>query len=106
VSLQQVRVLNICGDATPRTLTTGIYLSKKRNQRIIQRVREKMPGLHNGYELQQNERQEQQQHESFLVANGVSQLSSAKIKSIIKDFKTHRYALDFDSAFIKYVITK
>jgi hypothetical protein len=56
-------------------------------------------------QLQQNERQEQQQHETFL-ANGDTQLSSAKIESMVKDFKTHRCALDFDSAFIKSVITK
>jgi hypothetical protein len=42
--------------------------------------------------------QEQQQHDSFLA--------NAKIESMVKDFKTHRCALDFDSAFIKSVITK
>ena len=49
---------------------------------------------------QENERQEQQQHETFL-ANGDTQLSSAKIESMVKDFKTHRCTLDFD-----FVITK
>jgi hypothetical protein len=57
---------------------------RKEIKSIIQRVSEEIPGLYNCYELQQNERQEQQQHERRFLANGISQLS--KIESMVKDF--------------------
>lgn len=53
--------------------------------------------------LHQQQQQEQQQQS---IMNEHCQLSAVKIESMVKEFKTHHCALDFDSAFIKSIIIK
>jgi hypothetical protein len=50
--------------------------------------------------------QQQQQEETSATFNEQSQLTAVKIEQMVKHFKTHRCAIDFDGAFIRAVIVK
>ena len=50
--------------------------------------------------------QQQQQEETSATFNKQSQLTAVKIEQMVKHFKTHRCAIDFDGAFIRAVIVK
>lgn len=50
--------------------------------------------------------QQQQQEDASTTINEQSQLTAVKIEQMVKQFKTHRCAIDFDGAFIRAVIIK
>jgi hypothetical protein len=50
--------------------------------------------------------QQQQQEDASTTFNEQSQLTAVKIEQMVKQFKTHRCAVDFDGAFIRAVIIK
>ncbi len=50
--------------------------------------------------------QQQQQEETSATFNEQSQLTAVKIEQMVKHFKTHRCAVDFDGAFIQAVLIK
>jgi hypothetical protein len=50
--------------------------------------------------------QQQQQEETSATFNEQSQPTAVKIELMVKHFKTHRCAIDFDGAFIRAVIVK
>ncbi len=50
--------------------------------------------------------QQQQQEETSATFNEQSQLTAVKIEQMVKHFKTHRCAIDFDGTFIRAVIVK
>jgi hypothetical protein len=58
------------------------------------------------FTLHHQQQQEHQEQQSITTNETCCQLSAVKIESMVKEFKTHRCALDFDSAFIKSVIIK
>ena len=62
------------------------------------------------YYALRKQQQEQQaignQAAENLATSEALQLTTVKIEQMVKQFKTHRCAVDFDSAFIKSVIVK
>jgi hypothetical protein len=50
--------------------------------------------------------QQQQKEDASTTFNEQSQLTAVKIEQMVKQFKTHRCAVDFDGTFIRAVIIK
>jgi hypothetical protein len=82
---------------TVRKCISEEYLTRERVRKFSRRARQYILA----YQALHSQEEEQQQPSST-----THQITPMKIESLVKDFKTHRCALDFDKGFIKTVITK
>ncbi len=73
-------------------------LTVERARKFSRRAREYIQAYHTLHE-QSQERKDQQQHTTGTTTT--YNITPDKIESLIKDFKMHRCALDFDKGFIK-----
>jgi len=85
---------------TVRACLSNDVLTTERVRKFSRRARQYIQAYHmlhaqhQQQQEQQQQQQQQQQEDPYLI-------TPAKIESLVKDFKTHRCALDFDRGFIK-----
>jgi hypothetical protein len=75
-------------------------LTRERVRRFSQRARQNIMA----YQMLHSQEEEQQQPSTS--SGDTHQITPMKIESLVKNFKTHRCALDFYMGFIKRVVTK
>jgi len=76
-------------------------LSRERVRKFSRRARLYILAYQALHSLEENREQQ-----PSTTSRDAHQITPMKIESLVKDFKTHRCALDFDKGFIKTVITK
>jgi len=86
---------------TVRKCMSEDTLSRERVRKFSRRARQYILAYQALHSLEENEEQQ-----PSTTSGDAHQITPMKIESLVKDFKTHRCALDFDKGFIKTVITK
>jgi len=94
--------------STVRQCLSNNILTTERVRKFSRRARQYILAYHmlHAQQQQRQERQQEQQQEQHREQQQQQQqdpylITPAKIESLVKDFKTHRCALDFDRGFIK-----
>jgi len=90
---------NFCN--TVRKCMSEDTLSRERVRKFSRWARQYILAYQALHSLEENGEQQ-----PSTTSGDAHQITPMKIESLVKDFKTHRCALDFDKGFIKTVITK